>query len=475
MCTPGRPLPVFVEETFSARKRTPFRAQYTPRSPAKSCPPVSRITRSTETGHLPRGVSFKSERKTNGVLASPHYRPTAHGSYFDQCFEVIEKLGEGSFGEVFKARSRDDGRLYAVKRCWERFRGTRDRRNRLAEVERHETLSRHPHCLGFVNAWEERGLLYIQTELCHMSLAQYADLHGRVPEHRVWEILADLLQGLDHLHCRQLGHFDIKPSNVFLASDGACKLGDFGLCVSLDQNLDNAMEGDAKYMARELMCKQFSKAADIFSLGISMLELACDLELPSGGDNWHRLRDGVLPQDFTRDVSPQLLGVLSQMMHPDPSQRPSASDLLRHTRVQWAVWRGHWRRLTRGVSSAVQWVMVPLYRPVLLVLVYLLSWWRGQAAVESAFPPPPPPPSVPPFIGVADDSFSGTLSFPLSFSSPHPLHLSSPPFLLFTSLLPLSISFSPFTLLPPFFFDSLTLRLGSEYVTLSSLVAALRG
>ena len=180
------------------------------------------------------------------------------------------------------------------------------------------------------------------------------------------------------------------------------------------------------------------------------------------------------------------------MMHPDPSQRPSASDLLRHTRVQWAVWRGHWRRLTRGVvregrgrgcgfiscllqSSAVQWVMVPLYRPVLLVLVYLLSWWRGQAAVESAFPPPPPPPSVPPFIGVADDSFSGTLSFPLSFSSPHPLHLSSPPFLLFTSLLPLSISFSPFTLLPPFFFDSLTLRLGSEYVTLPSLVAASRG
>ena len=163
------------------------------------------------------------------------------------------------------------------------------------------------------------------------------------------------------------------------------------------------------------------------------------------------------------------------MMHPDPSQRPSTSNLLRHTRVQRAVWRGHWRRLTRGVvregrgrgcgftscllqSSAVQWVMVPLYRPVLLLLVYLLSWWRGQAAVESASPPPPPP-FVPPFIGVADDSFSGTLSFPLSLLFPSP---SPPSFSLHLfPLLPLS-----FTILPPFFFHSLTLRLGSQYVAL---------
>ena len=101
-----------------------------------------------------------------------------------------------------------------------------------------------------------------------------------------------------------------------------------------------------------------------------MLELACDLELPAGGDNWHRLRDGILPEEFTRglsflrtgltahpflhtssDVSPQLIGVLSQMMHPQPEQRPSARELLRHSRVQWAVWRGHWRWLTHKVVS----------------------------------------------------------------------------------------------------------------------------
>ena len=45
------------------------------------------------------------------------------------------------------------------------------RQHKLEEVERHETLPHHPNCLGFVNAWEERGLLYIQTELCQMRSA----------------------------------------------------------------------------------------------------------------------------------------------------------------------------------------------------------------------------------------------------------------------------------------------------------------
>lgn len=84
MCTPGRPVPVFEEETFSARKRTPFRAQYTPRSPAKSCPPVSRLARSPEyySGNRPQFVSFKSERKIS--VSSPYYSPSHHGSYFEQ-------------------------------------------------------------------------------------------------------------------------------------------------------------------------------------------------------------------------------------------------------------------------------------------------------------------------------------------------------------------------------------------------------
>lgn len=78
-------------------------------------------------------------------------------------------------------------------------------------------------------------------------------------------LLALDLQGLKHLHDNQLCHLDIKPANIFLGQDNfTCKIGDFGLCSNVDQGLSEAMEGDSKYLAPELMSRQFGKPADIF-------------------------------------------------------------------------------------------------------------------------------------------------------------------------------------------------------------------
>lgn len=99
---------------------------------------------------------------------SKHYNSQSNKTYFEQCFEICEKLGEGSFGEVFRVCSLEDGKMYAVKRSLEPFRGGLDKRLKLKEVEKHERLSSHPNCVRFCKAWEERGKLYIQTELCEM-------------------------------------------------------------------------------------------------------------------------------------------------------------------------------------------------------------------------------------------------------------------------------------------------------------------
>ena len=66
------------------------------------------------------------------------------------------------------------------------------RRKKLTEVEKHEKLPTHPNLVKFIRAWEERSRLYIQIELCMMTLAEYADLHGRLDNHLGMKFLIDL-------------------------------------------------------------------------------------------------------------------------------------------------------------------------------------------------------------------------------------------------------------------------------------------
>ncbi|XP_011403057.1 PREDICTED: membrane-associated tyrosine- and threonine-specific cdc2-inhibitory kinase-like isoform X2 [Amphimedon queenslandica] len=328
-----RPTPFFQPEPyFSQRRKTPFKAP--PKAPAKSCPPLSRVFTSAVASDGPHTISFASD-SINEPISGLRYSTDSQEPYFEQGFEIIKKIGEGSFGEVFQVKSREDGQLYAIKRSRQRFTGSWDRRKKLDEVEKHECLPPHPNCIRFYKAWEENLHLYIQTELCSMSLSQYCDAHGRLPERTVWRILMDIGKGLKHLHDNRLCHLDIKPDNIFLSQSGTTwKLGDFGLVSSMDTDFEGASEGDACYMAPELMEGRFSPGADVFSLGISMLEVACDLQLPSNGESWHMLRRGELPEDFIKNLSPDLLSLLTSMMSHNPQSRPCVNQILGHRKLR---------------------------------------------------------------------------------------------------------------------------------------------
>lgn len=90
----------------------------------------------------------------------------------------------------------------------------------------------------------------------------------------------------------------------------------------------NFVPGDAKYMAKELLEHKFSKAADIFSLGVTVLELACDLDLPNGGHLWHQLRLSGPEPSLTAKLSPELRQLIQLMMCKDSKSRPTAKQLL---------------------------------------------------------------------------------------------------------------------------------------------------
>lgn len=152
--------------------------------------------------HEAQAISFKDSSIATSTprcenlsrdLYSSFYDKNKSDSYYEQCFETIGKIGEGSFGEVYKVRSRDDGKFYAIKKMKQNFRSESHRRERLEEVKRYEQFSSNENCVTLHKAWEQDDLLFMQIELCSGSVEDYVEAVKQVPESFVWSFLLDML------------------------------------------------------------------------------------------------------------------------------------------------------------------------------------------------------------------------------------------------------------------------------------------
>lgn len=91
-------------------------------------------------------------------------------------------------------------------------------------------------------------------------------------------------------------HLDMKPANILVNFEGSLKIGDFGLAQSISSSGGVDIEGDREYMAPEVLDGKAGPAADIFSLGLMILEAAANVVLPENGPSWRRLRSGDLSE-----------------------------------------------------------------------------------------------------------------------------------------------------------------------------------
>eukprot|EP01113_Clastostelium_recurvatum_P017324 TRINITY_DN20295_c0_g1_i1.p1 TRINITY_DN20295_c0_g1~~TRINITY_DN20295_c0_g1_i1.p1 ORF type:complete len:477 (-),score=32.41 TRINITY_DN20295_c0_g1_i1:72-1502(-) len=318
--TPPRiplPDPVAFEEPTSLNKkqrRSPIFTQFT--TPLK-CPktPLRTPQRNADKEKLTR-----TELRRRGSC-STH-------------FEFLGKLGEGSFGQVFKVRK--DGILYAIKRSKRPIWNTIDRNRQLGELNTIKLLGSHPNIIKLHDAWEEGGHIYIQTELCESgSIKDLLDNAVSITEESIWGYLADIAHGLSHVHQNGVMHLDVKPDNLLLGADNRVKIADFGISSSSSEGgtFSGRTEGDRVYMAPELLEERFSPKADIFSLGITIYEMATGYDLPGSGQLWRDLRKGKIQFPDDRPMSSELSRIIIDMMHPDPNQRPSAADVLKIPRI----------------------------------------------------------------------------------------------------------------------------------------------
>lgn len=196
----------------------------------------------------------------------------------EQVFQVEGNIGRGSYGSVYNAVRRADGRQVAVKLL--NVGETKASREALhREIEALERCS-SPFIVSFEGAYiePEQRVLWIAMERCYCSCLDAMHARGSpLSEDEIRRVSASVLSALEYLHYT-LGfvHRDVKASNVLLTREGACKLCDLGVAAELGPGGKRAtVIGTPLWMSPELIQEgAYDEKTDIWSLGITLIELA---------------------------------------------------------------------------------------------------------------------------------------------------------------------------------------------------------
>ncbi|WWC71323.1 uncharacterized protein I206_105277 [Kwoniella pini CBS 10737] len=342
------------------------------------------------------------------LFNGPHKaRSKRETTRLEKDFTVIQTLGSGAFSQVLKVCERSSGKLYAVK-AGKPYTGVKNRLRQLEEVSilRQLSLTPHENVITYIDSWESASRLFIRTSLSECGdLSKFLGLlgdFGGLGEERVWKSLIELASGLTHIHENNFLHLDLKPSNILINRDGGLVIADLGMAVICSNDskgqileglspalpekddqggfiwqtsastgaatpdekerrsidlipspiIDREFEGDREYLCPEALSGQtIGKGADIFSLGMVVLEAAVNVVLPSNGEGWLKLRHDdfsdlnehyrlrSLTNSFTPTstdemtdasiplLSNELIQVVKGMMKSDSSQRWELEDI----------------------------------------------------------------------------------------------------------------------------------------------------
>lgn len=191
-------------------------------------------------------------------------------------YELMELVGSGGLGEVFKARNTKTDEVVALKRLHERYQTNKKLLGLFhKEIMIHSRVS-HKHCVRFIGADLTPPNAHIVTEFieginCHNLIREA----GAIPPLIACCIMLDMLQGLEHLHCLDIVHSDLTPSNIMIESTGRVLLADFGLSSEQEfENYEGMTVGTPGYQAPErLEHAPITTLADIYGAGIIFHEM----------------------------------------------------------------------------------------------------------------------------------------------------------------------------------------------------------
>ncbi|XP_070534549.1 serine/threonine-protein kinase 3-like [Ptychodera flava] len=252
----------------------------------------------------------------------------------EEVFDVLEKLGEGSYGSVYQAVHKETGQLLAIKQVPV----DTDLQEIIKEISIMQQCDSH-YIVKYYGSYFKNTDLWIVMEYCGAgSVSDIMRLRNKtLSEGEIAAILQSTLKGLEYLHSRRKIHRDIKAGNILLNNEGHAKLADFGVAGQLTDTMArrNTVIGTPFWMAPEVIQEiGYDCVADIWSLGITALEMA---EGKPPYADIHPMRAIFMipskpPPTFRHPEkwSADFIDFVNKCLVKNPSERASATQLLQH-------------------------------------------------------------------------------------------------------------------------------------------------
>jgi hypothetical protein len=311
----GRSLAVFVQgdDLVQAPIRAAVNAQATARMPA-AAPPFP-----------PAAMHFVPVQAARAP--TPDHMPLRIGH-----FRVIDYLGTGGMGVVYKAYHHTLGRLVALKVIRPELAGDQEFIVRFLREGRAAAAIDHPNVLPVLDAGFDDGHLYLAMHFAAGGdVASLLERHGPLPEARALLIMRDCLRGIQAIAAGGLVHRDIKPANILLDADGQPRLADLGLARSLivpsGLSQPGVPLGTPVFMAPEqARAEKVDVRCDIYGVG-STLYCMLTGKVPFDGDSPYDIAAHVMyapvpdPRTVRADLHQDTALLVMQAMAKDPAQR----------------------------------------------------------------------------------------------------------------------------------------------------------
>ncbi len=283
---------------------------------------------------------LRKQRSASGHLYASGSRPIDGGATAfvgDVRYELLEEIGRGGMGVVYRALDTRLDRIVALKRLPERLRRHHPRALQffLREAQSAARLN-HPNIVTLYDADRQNGQFFITMELLEgQPLQAILNERGQLSPSNVLGIARQVCRGLDYAHVQGVIHRDIKTANLFVTTDRVVKIMDFGLAKVLEEvrGATTLLSGTPYYMSPEqVLGRDVDHRSDLYSLGATLFELATGRVPFETGEvaYHHRHSPAPDPRSLRAELSDPIADLILQLLEKEPDRRPaSAAEVLR--------------------------------------------------------------------------------------------------------------------------------------------------